>query len=86
MAMTREEIAELRGRDKKEARHARLGNAVEKRFEELREYIPCKGVYQSNPCRKVENDKSGCVLKYYCEFKLLEKSQGVAFHGNNSIQ
>lgn len=86
MAMTREEIAELRGRDKKEAWHARLGDAVERRFEELREHIPCRGVYQSKPCREVENNKSGCVLKYYCELKLLENSQGVAFYGNSGIK
>jgi hypothetical protein len=72
MTMTREEIAELRGRDKEKARLANLGQAVEQGFREIRASIPCMGVYQSKPCREVENNKTGCVLKYYCELKLLE--------------
>lgn len=60
----------------REARLAKLGDAVEKRFHELREVIPCRGIYQSNPCKTVENHKSGCVLKYYCELKLLENDKG----------
>lgn len=55
--------------DNEEIRLAKLGDAVEKRFQELRAVIPCMGVYQSTPCKAVENDKSGCVLKYFCELK-----------------
>ncbi|MBP2658725.1 MAG: hypothetical protein H6Q69_1757 [Firmicutes bacterium] len=72
--MTKEELSEIRGRDKKEAWLSKLGDAVERRFVELQAVIPCMGVYQSKPCREVENNKSGCVLKYYCELKLLENA------------
>jgi hypothetical protein len=59
---------------KEEVRLAKLGDAVERRFRELRASIPCMGVYQSKPCKEVENNKNGCVLKYYCELKLLENA------------
>jgi hypothetical protein len=72
--MTKEEIAEIRGRDKEQARLAKIGQAIEQGFRELRMAIPCRGVYRSNPCKTVENDKSTCVLKYYCELKVLENA------------
>jgi len=75
MAMTKEELAKIRGRvDKEKIRLAELGQAVERGFRELRESIPCLGVYKSKQCRAVENHKNGCVLKYYCELKVLENA------------
>lgn len=55
-----------------QARLVKIGQAVEKGFRELR--IPCMGVYQSKPCRDVENGKTQCILKYYCELKVLENA------------
>ena len=55
--------------DKEQARLAKVGQTVEQGFYELRASIPCKGIYQSNPCKAVENDASGCVLKYFCKLQ-----------------
>jgi len=76
MVMTKEELAEIHGRDNEQDRLAKLGDAVEKGFQELRAVIPCMGVYQSNQCKAVENDKSGCVLKYFCELKINKFKKG----------
>ena len=57
-----------------QARLAKIGKAIEQGFHELRASIPCKGVYQSKPCRAVENGKTQCILKYYCELKVLENA------------
>lgn len=59
---------------KKQISLIKLGQAVEQGFLELRAGIPCKGVYQSNPCKEVNNQMSRCVLRYYCELKILENA------------
>jgi hypothetical protein len=75
MVMVNKDISEARKRvDKEKARLAELGQAVERGFRELRASIPCVGVYHSKPCRDVENGKTQCILKYYCELKILENS------------
>jgi hypothetical protein len=75
MSAIKEEVAEIYGRvDKEKMKLAELGQAVERGFRELKASIPCMGVYQSKPCRAVENSKTQCILKYYCELKILENN------------
>jgi hypothetical protein len=75
MSMTEEELAKSHGRvDKEKMRLAELGQAIERGFRELKNSVACMGVYQSKPCRAVENSKTQCILKYYCELKVLENA------------
>lgn len=70
---TYEELTQIRRDLQKEnaelKKDAKLGKSVTKGVAEIMPHTACKGFYQSNHCRDVNNDKYGCVLKYYCDLQ-----------------
>jgi hypothetical protein len=78
MTIAKESLKTIQEETIKLAQMAELGLAVEKGLEKIKNTIPCKGIFRSEPCKETNTYTLRCSLKYFCELKVKHSLKGGA--------